>query len=99
MGAALFVALIGDTMCTISTAAQNYWDGGWPVLELPAGAKGPPPPGRTGHEGVDLPPTGAETGNLGLRMPADVIGLDVDAYRGGTDTLKALVAQLGPLPL
>jgi archaellum biogenesis ATPase FlaH len=38
-------------------------------------------------------------GNIGLRMPADVIGIDVDAYRGGSDTLAALVLELGNLPL
>jgi hypothetical protein len=37
-------------------------------------------------------------GNVGLRVPPDVIGLDVDAYKGGLDTLNALINQLGPLP-
>ena len=37
-------------------------------------------------------------GNIGLRMPADVIGLDVDAYHGGKDTLLELIARLGHLP-
>jgi len=87
-------------MATISTAAQQYWDAGWPVFELPAHSKGPPPPGRTGRDGVDLPPTAAQwAGNVAIRMPADVIGLDVDAYRGGLDTLTALILELGALPV
>jgi hypothetical protein len=86
-----------------TTAALAYLAAGWHPLELPAGAKGPPPEGRTGYDGTDL--TAAEVaglawaGNLGLRMPPDVIGLDVDAYRGGLDSLNDLKERLGPLPL
>jgi len=72
------------------------------VLELPAGAKGPPEAGRTGAAGVNMTPEEVKQapwlGNIGLRMPADVIGIDVDAYRGGLDTLTALILELGPLP-
>jgi hypothetical protein len=41
---------------------------------------------------------GGWMGNLGYRMPIDVIGLDVDAYRGGLVEFTALVASCGPLP-
>jgi len=87
----------------ICTAAAQYVDGGWHVLELPAGAKGPPQAGRTGAAGVNMTPEEVQqapwAGNIGLRMPADVIGIDVDAYRGGLDTLTALIVELGALPV
>jgi hypothetical protein len=37
-------------------------------------------------------------GNIGSRMPVDVIGLDIDAYKGGLITFNDLIARLGPLP-
>lgn len=84
------------------TAAAAYFVAGWHPLELPAGAKAPPPDGRTGYEGSDMTREQIEasdwSGNVGLRVPPDVIGLDVDAYKGGLDTLNALINQLGPLP-
>jgi hypothetical protein len=83
--------------------AIAYFEAGWHPLELPARAKSPPPEGRTGYGGVDL--TEAEvyevmpwSGNIALRMPVDVIGLDIDVYRGGGGTLQSLLARLGPLP-
>lgn len=84
------------------TAADDYLKAGWHPLELPSGTKYPPAEGRTGREGVDM--TAEEVaaapwaGNLGLRMPADVIGLDVDVYHGGDVTLHQLLADHGPLP-
>jgi hypothetical protein len=87
---------------TTAQIALAYLEGGWHPIELPAGAKAPPPEGRTGAGGSDL--TEAEVraaawdGNLGLRMPPDVIGLDVDAYHGGQKTLLALLRSCGPLP-
>lgn len=90
---------------TIARAALAWYGAGWHVLELPPGSKAPPPDGRTGAAGVDM--TAAEVtsapwlGNLGVRMPAGVIGLDVDDYdtKPGAATLDALTAKLGPLPL
>lgn len=83
--------------------ALRYFDAGWPVLELPARAKEPPPTGRTGYDGVDATrdevAAGAWSGNIGLRMPVGVIGIDIDAYHGGLVTLDALKHKLGPLPL
>lgn len=65
--------------------------------------KGTPPKGRTGYAGVpftrselaDLPWRGKR---VALRLPDDVVGVDVDAYNGGTDSLAQLEADLGPLP-
>jgi hypothetical protein len=88
---------------TLRQIAVAYHEAGWHPLELPARAKQPVPTGRTGYGGSDM--TAAEieattwTGNIGLRMPIDVIGLDVDAYKGGDRTLAEMIARLGPLPI
>lgn len=37
--------------------------------------------------------------NIAVRMPADVAGIDVDAYHGGDATLQELEWKLGPLPV
>lgn len=91
-------------------AAWTYRAAGWAgVLPLPAGAKKPAPAGYTGWAGVE--PSGADVqawvegertalGNIALRLPAGVYGLDVDDYgakTGGT-ALAGLVERLGPLP-
>jgi hypothetical protein len=56
----------------------------------------------TGGDGVDLTAEQIDAlawdGNIGVRMPPWVIGLDVDAYHGGRDTLAAYSERLGPLP-
>lgn len=82
--------------------AKDYFKNGWPVLPLPANAKSPPPDGRTGYEGIDMTLAEIEScpwdGNIGVRMPVDVIGLDVDVYRGGREGLDRLRAECGPLP-
>jgi hypothetical protein len=90
-------------------AAGAYWEAGWAgVLPLPAGAKSPPPHGYTGWAGVE--PSGADVqawvdgpqgaGNVALRLPEGVYGLDVDAYgsKSGATALGALVYDHGPLP-
>lgn len=63
----------------------------------------------TGREGRQLTP-GQYSGtksvrnfgkhNIGWRVPLGIVGLDVDQYDGktGADTLRALEAELGPLP-
>jgi hypothetical protein len=90
-------------------AAWAYWAAGWRgVLPLPAGAKWPPPGGYTGWAGVE--PSGADVqawidgpegrGNIALRLPRGVYGLDVDAYNGkrGGEALAAAEQRLGALP-
>lgn len=92
-----------------ATAADTYWSAGWRgVLPLPANAKKLPPKGYTGSDGTDpyYPevwewingPGGA--GNIALRLPLDVIGIDVDAYddKAGADTLAAAERAHGKLP-
>lgn len=88
--------------------AWRYHAAGWKgVLWIPYGAKKPPPPGFTGHTGIW--PSGADItdwaenfprGSVGLRLPRDVLGIDVDGYgqKRGRETLAQLEADLGPLP-
>lgn len=83
------------------------WHGVLPIGRA-RGKKYPPPSTFTGHGKPD--PSGADIQawldgpeaayNIGLRLPAGVIGLDVDAYPGkrGGATLDALLAAYGPLP-
>lgn len=90
-------------------AALNYWDAGWRgILPIPPRSKRLRLTGWTGHEGADTSyadvyawldgPEGA--GNIALRVPDGVIGIDVDAYAGkrGAETLAAREAEWGPLP-
>lgn len=89
--------------------AWTYRAAGWAgVLPLPPGAKWPPPAGFTGWAGIE--PSGADVqawvdgpqgaGNIALRLPGGVYGLDVDDYGGktGGGALAAAVERLGPLP-
>lgn len=89
-------------------ATGQYRRAGWSgTLALPARAKSPPPAGYTGADGAW--PTDADieawladdpAGNLALRLPRMVVGLDVDAYAGkpGGATLAALEGEHGELP-
>nr|WP_237519570.1 AAA family ATPase [Streptomyces sp. HUCO-GS316] len=84
-----------------------YKEQGWTALPLPKRAKQPPPSGFTGHGARRLELTDVdkwihdkayEFGNVALRMPENVIGIDVDVYNGGDKTLAELEARLGKLP-
>ena len=91
-------------MSAYGEAALLYLAAGWTSpLPLPHRKKWPPPDDFTGHQGKE--PTGSQVerwietrgdGELCVRLPKDTIGIDIDAYKGGT--LEALVAELGPLP-
>lgn len=92
-----------------STAADVYWTAGWRgILPLPASAKKHPPRGYTGEQGRDPSypdirawADGREgAGNIALRLPAHIIGLDVDDYgaKGGAGTLALAEAAHGELP-
>lgn len=82
-------------------AAPIYWHAGWSgVLPLPEGRKAHPPAGYTGRTGgwPDRPQieawiTSRPFGNIGLRLPEIVLGLDVDDYRKG-DVVKRGAAEL-----
>lgn len=98
----------GGTTALFGQAARAYLTAGWPsVLPLPPAAKWPPPEGYTGRQGawpdtntIDEWATSRPDGNLALRLPPDVIGIDVDAYgnKPGDQTLTELEDELGELP-
>lgn len=93
-------------------AAHLYRAAGWiGVLPIPYGTKRLRAEQWTGHRGHW--PSGADIqawtdsdrrdeggGNIALRMPPDVIGIDVDQYDGktGADTLAQAIDKWGPLP-
>lgn len=89
-------------------AAQRYWSAGWRgILPLPPRRKHSPPDGYTGHSGKwpSYPDVFAWTeenpdGNICIRLPEDVVGLDVDNYgtKTGGSTLAEAEKLWGPLP-
>ncbi len=89
-------------------AALRYWDLGFHgVLPLPPRQKKPVPSGFTGYDGVypKYPDVFAWTeqfpdGNIAIRMPNNVIGLDIDAYgdKTGAATYNRATRLWGPLP-
>ena len=89
-------------------AFDEYWRKGWKsVLWLPKGKKFPPPSGFTGYDAAvpsypDLMAWSEDhpDANLGLRFPAEIVGLDVDAYgeKTGASTLAEALKRYGPLP-
>jgi putative DNA primase/helicase len=97
-----------------ATAARHYRAAGWAgVLPIGSGPgeKWPPPRAYTGHGAPDPSPADIEAyiethgdRNIGLRAPAGVLGLDVDAYekggksKAGGEALQALTEAHGPLP-
>ena len=95
-------------MAIYAEAFELYRAAGWDgVLPLPARRKKNPPNGYTGRDGAwpsyaDCYAWAEEqpNGNVCLRLPENVIGIDVDNYddKPGGDTLARWVAEYGPLP-
>ncbi|MGO9157334.1 bifunctional DNA primase/polymerase [Mycobacterium sp.] len=91
-----------------AAAVPLYTERGWVgVLPLPPGKKKDPPKGYTGHTGkVPTPEQIARWGrtkpygNIALRLPDTVIGIDVDAYgdKTGGRTLAEAQSRWGELP-
>lgn len=92
-----------------AVAAETYWRAGWKApLPLPHKAKKNPPAGFTGSTGIDPSYPDIDTwangadgaGNIALRMPRNVIGIDVDAYgdKLGRQTIDNAEATHGTLP-
>ncbi len=92
----------------MSNIIQNtYANSGWIAFPLPAGEKNSPPVGVTGNRPASEARAVAEQAwttapdgaNVGIRLPDNVIAIDVDTYKGkrGIDTITALEAELGPL--
>ncbi len=87
-------------------AARAYLEAGWSPIRLPHKKKSPPDTGYTGYAGAYVGLAEAKVwakaggGNVGLRMPDTVLGIDVDNYgdKKGGDTFADWVARLGPLP-
>lgn len=96
-------------------SARDYLEAGWSPLPLPTKEKSPVPTGFTGALGLyvtqvqlDKWLTGKakagkllfRPGNVALRLPKGVIGVDVDAYgtKTGEATLAAAEEAWGPLP-
>jgi Bifunctional DNA primase/polymerase, N-terminal len=96
-----------------ASAARAYLAAGYSPLPLPRGQKWPPPKGWTG---ADAPMADLEqvsrwirsdpAGNIALRLPEDVIGIDLDLYPDPSKdhpaverlaAWEALVGLLGPL--
>jgi RecA-family ATPase len=80
--------------------------GYWP-LPLPPRKKASPPEGYTGRNGRRVDPADVDrwitenrSGNIGLRLPRGVIGIDVDAYKDEHHVVawEELIARYGPLP-
>lgn len=88
--------------------AQTYLSLGWSPFPLPKGKKGNPPTGITGlyrRELIEADVLHMFSGftswvNIGLAMPRNVIGIDVDIYgdKHGGQTFKALIGRYGPIP-
>lgn len=89
-------------------AAEQYWNAGWRgILPVPAGSKRITATGWTGWAGswpawpdIQAWIDGQAGANLALRLPVDVLGVDVDAYGGkpGAATLEQCEARWGALP-
>lgn len=89
-------------------AAELYWSAGWRgLLPVPYGQKAPVPVGFTGSAGAfpSFPDVQAwiedrGASNIVLRLPPDVLGIDVDAYadKQGGVVFDQLESELGPLP-
>jgi hypothetical protein len=89
------------------TTALDYLAGGWSPLPLPPREKHDPPAGFTGYRGDDADEAQVRRwsaehpadANIALRVPPDVIGVDVDLYKGDTAlNLEHLQQRFGPLP-
>lgn len=86
-------------------AAPDYIGAGWTVVVLPQRRKAPPPMGTTGRPAsAPTPETVARWrrngGNIAVRLPSTVVGVDVDAYgdKVALDTLSHLESKFGTLP-
>jgi Bifunctional DNA primase/polymerase, N-terminal len=90
-----------------AAAHLAYRAHGWTPIKLAAGTKFPPPTGFTGADGIV--PSGADMaawadeepgGNIALRLPPDVIGVDVDCWgdKTGAATLTEAEKRWGKLP-
>jgi len=89
------------------SAARAYFAAGYRPLPLPPRKKASPPEGYTGRTGRKVTDddlsrwlASHRSGNIGLRLPPGVAGIDVDAYKGAGHVAawEELTARCGPLP-
>jgi hypothetical protein len=89
------------------SAARAYLTAGYWPLPLPPRKKASPPEGYTGRNGrevsaeqVDHWVVEQRSGNICLRLPPGVAGIDVDAYKDDRHMAawEELTARCGPLP-
>jgi P4 family phage/plasmid primase-like protien len=95
-----------DKVMPYYDAAHRYLDAGWWPIYLNEEKHGLPK-GYTGYNGRAVTRTEVDewarkfpSANVALRLPRDVVALDVDHYgdKRGADSLAALVDKYGPLP-
>jgi putative DNA primase/helicase len=88
-------------------AAVVYLNAGWNPLPLPPRQKQSPPTGYTGWNAASVTKADVNDwilsqpdGNIAMRLPRGVIGIDIDHYgnKNGLDSLKALEDLHGRLP-
>lgn len=102
------MTIFTDPAGPYEAAAEAYRDAGMGPIALPSKAKKPPIEGSTGvkHRGAyastddDLRFQAAyyPRGNVGVRLPEHVVGIDVDVRNGGDTALALAAARLVPLP-
>ena len=89
------------------SSAKAYLAAGYWPLPLPPRKKASPPEGYTGRNGREVSADDVDrwraehhSGNIGLRPPRGVVGIDVDAYKDEDHVAawEELAARLGPLP-
>lgn len=106
----------GRVSTPYSKSAAQYHSIGWSPIPLPPSQKSPVPDGFTGADGkyvddlqlkrwmngepVTVGRYTFQPGNVAIRMPRNVVGIDVDAYDGkaGASTLADREAAWGLLP-
>lgn len=90
-----------------ATGAPVYLAAGWSPIPIGVGRRNQPPSGVTGAKGRAVEPadvaawmTGRGGDNLGIRLPQNVVGIDVDCHDGklGGEQILVLEAAYGPLP-
>jgi len=90
-----------------AAAARRYHAAGWSPLPLPARQKKEPPTGWTGRDAPMASAADVEAwcedhpgGNIALRLPTTVVGIDADPYKGPAEAAAwtDLVQRFGPLP-
>jgi putative DNA primase/helicase len=87
--------------------AHDYRKKGYSPLPLPKNRKAPVPNGWTGSEGLFASGPDIQEwcesnpeGNIALRLPRNVIGIDVDDYgmKSGAKSTRDAMTEFGPLP-